>query len=210
MGGPMYRVRWTSQGWTGGPGLNTFYFRPSGEFATQADATECAARVRAFYTDLAQVTLGILPSSWSGQLEPEVSVLDWEDGTLLEVLSSNDATTLAGSAGSAFGPASIMGVLQLTTGGVVHGRSVRGRAFIGPVNSVVAANLSPPSGVRTNIQTSADSNLDVTIAEDVTHVVWSRPFDGAPGNPARNGSMHDVIQYASPAYWGGLRSRRDG
>lgn len=199
------RVRFVTSGWQGGPGLNTFYFRPLEAIALQSDATEAASRVRAFFSAISGNS-GIFPGSWTGNLDPGVDLINEESGALIRGFDGIDSTPLVGASGQQTGPANVTLLLQMATSGVVAGRRVRGRANLGPLVPNASSGGSVVGAFRTLVATAADANLDVTISRAISHVVWSRP---KTGTGARVGSLHDVLEYNVPASFGTLRSRRD-
>lgn len=196
------RVRFVSTGWTGGPGLSTFYYAPGGSPAVQADATEASARVRAFFSALG--ASGAMPSGWGGSVDPVVSVLDEENGDLVNELDAADSTAVSNVGAGALGATTTMALLRMTTAGFAAGRRVRGRSYIGPGAATWWSGGLLTTGTQNAIQTSADGALDTTIATaTVTHVIWSRP------TPTRLGSTHVVTGYGVSREPAVLRSRRD-
>lgn len=90
------------------------------------------------------------------------------------------------------------------TGGIVHGRMVQGSTFIVPLmTTAYETDGTLTSAVTSNASTAANTLISATDT-----VIWSRPFPGSTGNPARAGSSHAVIAATIPDKVSWLRTRR--
>lgn len=206
----MYRVRAASVGWTGGPGLNTFYF-DAGADAAEADsdaALLCVNRVR----DAFQSGTAIYPPAWNMTVNPSVDVLDAVDGALVSNYNVAAPATIVGTGAPGFGPIATMLMLRLRTPTISNGQRVNGRAFLGPVTLGVDAAGTPDAGIIALALAIGNELLDVGIGGGPALQVWSRPKKavvGPPAVPARDGQAVDVFSVTVPDYYAILRSRRD-
>ena len=205
----IHRVRAVSTGWTGGPGLNTFYFREgAGTVADAAVAQLGADRVRAAFVEMQ----GIYPNGHSIVVDPVVDALEDTTGTLVNSFGVTPPAAVPGIGGPGYGPLPSMLLASLITSGVVAGSRVAGRAYLGPILNSVEGNGTPTAG-----QLAAVTAFGVAMRNagptGPALVVWSRPFPGqvAPltPKPARLGSSHAVTAITARDFFAVLRSRRD-
>jgi len=201
--GLMYRVRYASSGWTGGPGLNTFYFSVPTTGPDGGEASACAAGVRDFFGALLTNTF---PVGWVGNVLPSVDVIFDEDGELTDSFGITPGTDQAGSATTEFGATPLMMQLRLLTDDVVTGRRIQGRCFLGPVKEIADSNGSISAVDAGNVTAAAIAEL-APIAPP--QVVWRRPRKATAPGGARIGSKHLVSGYSTPTRWAILKSRRD-
>jgi len=179
------RVIWT--GFTGAPGLSTFY---------GVSGLTLAPRIRTFFAAIATV----VPSNVTWSIEPFGARIDDTNGNLVGDWSITPApANVQGSAGTVYqAPTGLM--INWITGSIVNGRFLRGKTFIvpGPTGSAdgtpVATNLATIQAAASALITPAD-NLKV----------WHRP--SAPG--ATDGSSALVNAAQVPDKFMVLRSRRD-
>lgn len=208
----LMRVRAASTGWTGGPGLNTFYF---GEESSTDPGTPspdgallCVNRVR----DAWAVGKGIYPTSWSMAISPVVDVLQDTDGELVDSFSVTAPATIVGTSGSGYLPPSTCVLLQLRTLTFADGRKILGRTFMGPVSATIDADGSPnAAALAVGVNTGA-ALLDIGVTAGPGLRVWRRPR-AARTLPtplsARDGSSALVTSITVPDKYAVLRSRRD-
>lgn len=203
----LMRVRFESSGWAGAPGLNTFYFVSGGVDATQEDADDVSARVRAFFGQIA-VSNNWMPAGWSGFVQPEVDVINPVNGTLSDGLTAVDSTAL--TSGSSVGPAAnnAMCLLRFSTAGVLDGKRIQGRANIGPTAANQVTAGKPSATIRDGITVAADAHLDVDGGSGSLHVVWHRPVRTG-GVLTRDGAVAIVTGYATRDTFATLRSRNE-
>lgn len=205
----IYRVRAASQGWTGGPGLNTFYFRddagtgaPSG-----AAALLCVNRVRTAMFD----GRTMYPNGWSCQVAGQVDVLEATTGELVAELNVAVPAVVTGTLTDGWGAIPTMMLLRLKTDIINDGRRISGRAFLGPVGRVLDTDGSPQTAAAGTANAVGVALLD-TGATVVYPVVWRRPrlaVEGPPEVTARAGMSARITSTNVPDKFAVLRSRRD-
>lgn len=213
MGG-IYRVRHVSQGWGGGPGLNTFYYAPEspGDPSAISDAEDCASAVRAFFDAIKSY----FPTDWTGTVTPTVDVIDPLNGELETSYAIDPPAVVTGTSGAGFGPTPVMMLVRLLTSTVAHGSRVQGRAFIGPVLPASDGFGTPSSTIVPDFTTAADL-LDTSIATTANLAVWHRPREARAAGPdnkptaltAHDGAAFLVTAKQVPDKFAVLRSRRD-
>lgn len=125
-------------------------------------------------------------------------------GALVGVWTMSGSTTQVGSGGTGAWAAGCGARIKWLTGGIVNGRRVRGATFIAPL---MAAQYDT-NGTLLNTAVTTMSNAASTLAATGDTLIWSRPFAGAPGNPARSGSSYTVLSGFCPDQVTSLRSRR--
>ena len=195
----MYRVRASSTGWTGGPGLNTFYFQntdPSVSDSTSAQA--CVDRVRAGF----EANKILWPSQHNIQVSGSVDVLIPETGLLSTTYSVTTPVVVTGSNGTAYGPIAAAICVTMTTDTIIDGKRVRGRAFFNPL---IVCNDSDgtPQVLRLTNAESIVTTIRGTGTPNPHLVVWHRPKNGA------GGAAVPVVSAAARDTFAVLRSRRD-
>lgn len=206
----LYRVRAVSTGWTGAPGLNTFYFgEPDVSFDLDADsAANCVERVRTAFVDGAN----IYSTAWSVQVQPEVDVIEDTTGALVESFITATPAPVVGGNATGFGPLPAMMLLRLRTETIHDGSRIVGRAFLGPLGKGNDTNGSPDAGAVPLCVAMGEALLDAGIAGNPILKVWRRPRE-ARTEPtplaARAGTSAFVTQIVVPDKFAVLRSRRD-
>lgn len=197
----MLRVRTTLGGWTGSPGLSTFYFEPIAPPATDAMAAEAVGRVRTFFDSIKT----LMSTAWTAQVSSQVDTILDTTGELTGSLNGGTVAVVNGAGGSsAFGPPNIMLLGQLRTSQIVRGRTLKGRTYVGPVVGAKAQFLVPQAADITTLSTALSALRAPGVFLE-TLVVWSRPT--APH--ATDGSSANVVSTAVWGEWAQLRSRRD-
>lgn len=194
----MLRVRVAGSGWTGGPGLNTFYFLYSGT-PDATDVQDVYDRVRGFFDGIKAIfenDTTFTPSAAVDELDPATGSLigTFTVGTPGTAITGTGTDGLAGTA--------TMAVLSLGTNTFISGRRVQGRAFLGPLNKGAIVN----GAFSTSAQTIVDGvapDLNDTGGGDGVNCVWHRPVGGTGGSAA------PITGYLTRAKVGILRSRRD-
>ena len=196
----IYRVRAVGSGWTGAPGLSTFYFRGSSPTGySSAEALEAGKRVRAFFAALPAVIT--TANTWD--VSESVDVIFDGDGSLVSGFGIATQSPVIGTGGVNQGPPVNMCVGQLLTSTVVRGRRVRGRTYVGPFTTgTTSATGTWATGVLSAVQNGLTA-LGTVITTPVTNVVWSRPTALASGVAC------DVTSYSTLADVCVLRSRRN-
>lgn len=193
----MIRNRAQITGLTGLPGLFTAYFVGSTP-ATTAEATEAAARVRAFWEAIKANIWSPASIVFTGVCD----VLDPATGTLTGGLSGTLPVATTGGDTFQSLPLGVAALLRYSTSSIVAGRRVKGHAFIGPMTENVNGADGKPSSTLQASLASAGAALGTTIVTPLAHVVWHRP--GGAGA----GAAVAVTGYSSSDVWSMLRSRR--
>lgn len=197
------RVVWT--GFTGSPGLSTFYF---------ADAATAQAALHAFMASVALV----LPSIVRLQIEPGGDVIDETTGALTGIWAGSAQAVIPGNpAGGAYA-APVGALIRWETLAIRSGSRLRGRTYLVPAaSSVFDTNGTMESGALATLVTAAGDFIG-SVTPNL--VVWQRPrgaqvayVDGR-GIPhkavsGRGGSSAPVILSSVPDEAVVLRSRRD-
>jgi len=200
MGQPILRVRLTSQGWSGGPGLNTFYFahNASTDPVVQADADTVVARVRSVFAG----RMALWPTNWTANVSESVDVIDAADGDIVAQFTAPTTTLLTGTSSNPMGPATIGLCLTQNTAQFIAGRRLRGRTFLVPIIQNGDTNGTPDSGSR-SVASGLAADMITDPALGPAWCVWHRPKDPAPG------SLAHVTSVTISDKWAVLRSRRD-
>jgi hypothetical protein len=192
------RVRFTLSSLEGLPGLHTTYWNGASSTPVQADATDVAARVRAFWNSLAgQMANALVIAPVAG-----VDILDQTTGALVGGLNSGSLASVTGS-GTGSLPSATMLLLKYGTGVIVGGRRLQGRSFIGPVSTAVNTGGNPTAASATALVTAAAFLTSGATASQL--VVWHRPSVAAPAG----GSVAPVTIFGTAIEFAVLRSRRD-
>jgi hypothetical protein len=192
------RVRATLNYGTGGPGVHTSYWTPGTGGGVTADATDCAARVRAFF----EAIKAQLPSTFITNVQSDVAIINEVNGALTGTLNAALPAVTQGTGGQQ-GPIAAMYLVRLRSGVVVDGRLLRGRWYVGPG---LIANVTASGGVATATRTAIDGAMTTLLGAGATAsflVAWHRPRLGSAGSAA------GVIGASTWDQWAVLRSRRD-
>lgn len=194
----MFRVRFTSTGWTGGPGLGTFYFDPVAQ--SWETALMCVARVQTYIGYLQSLT----PPAVTYQVSNLVDRMDPANGEISETHAVTGQTSVVGTANpTAFAPIAIAGNASLLTSTFVRGRRVRGRSYVSPLASGCMDSAGQFTAAKLAVLLTGLTHLMEDDTGDPPLVVWHRP------SPAGAGSAAPVTDVAVPAKLAVLRSRRD-
>lgn len=212
MGVHMMRVRAASSGWSGGPGLNTFYFNNGHEGGASepadADAALCVTRVQAAMTAIQ----GVFPTSWHCVVSPQVDVLDCANGDLVNSLSEDAPELIEGTNGAGYGPTAVMLLARLNTGVFSDGNRIQGRVFLGPTAADSDASGTPGTALTAAGAAFIEAIQDAGVSGVPQLVVWRRPRAARGGEhplAARDGRTADVTSVVVPDKFAILRSRRD-
>lgn len=179
------RVQWA--GFTGSPGLSTFYCE---------DALTLLPAVRTFFNSCAS----IFPAVCTLSFEPFGAIIEDSTGDLTGAWSTGvTPAVVTGTGGSNYAGATGMMVNWLTTT-IVRGRFLRGKTFLIP------AVISSGDGTPSPANVAAVQAAATVLAGAAGNLkVWSRP------NPdlAYVGTSADVLTGNVPDKAIVLRSRRD-
>ena len=194
----MMRARVTFSGWTGGPGLSTFYFLSPLE--DTAAATAILARVQAYLTSVRT----LIPPAVTMNASGLVDCLDAETGQVTNTIAIADPAGIAGTANPTdFAPLSVAANGSLLTSTFIAGRRVRGRTYISPLGSTSFNSTGFITTAKAGDVVTALGILKGTGSPAQELVVWHRPKSGA------GGSMAPVTAVACPQKPATLKSRRD-
>lgn len=184
--------RWT--GFAGSPGFTVLYF--------DAAATTIGSDVRAFWDAIK----GLLPTTVTINVDAGGDVIDDATGNLTGTWPGTAPLPVTGThVGTYAAPAGAM--VTWNSQGIVHNRRVRGKTFLVPSGSgVYASDGSLDATDIATLQAAADALIASASSQ---LLVWSRPFAGAPNNPARVGSSHVVSTATIKDKAVVLTSRRD-
>lgn len=206
----MFRVRVAGSGWTGGPGLNTFYFTQDTDSYILSGAQLAHDRVHAAFVDSA----GLYPNTHTRVVSPLVDVLDPVTGEITNTFTVTPSANVPGTGpdASMSAPATAL-MVRFLTSTFLSGRRLQGRAFLSPLYSQMTDGAGTPTATAIGHgQALGAALLDVGI-EQVNLVVWRRPRvakpEATPPVTARVGATGLVVAYSTPDKFAVLRSRRD-
>lgn len=208
MAGEMYRVRAATSGWSGGPGLNTFYFGPAGflEITSAEDAQLCVDRVR----DAFLAANLLYPPQTTCVVSGQVDILESSTGELITTYAVANAAPGPFTGQIGYNPIVTMLLLKLSTNDIMHGHRVKGRSFLGPTATGLNADGTPDAGLIAEANAFGTSLLDVGIGNGPPLVVWHRPkFAPVTHERVRDGDRAKVISTSVPDKFAVLTSRRD-
>lgn len=204
-------MRAVSSGFSGGPGLSTFYFGVAVPPFNTAAAQLAVNRVRDAYT--AGKTNWW--NTWSLAVSGQVDGIDEDTGLQVDAWAVTGATVPGDTVPSTWGPAPCGAETVWVTGDFVNGKAVKGRTYHVPI----ALAAFEGNGTLTTLAISRFQSLNDAMlsagATDCVFGVYSRPFagrtasPGKPAIPARLGSFHGASGGTTPDKVVVLRSRRD-
>ena len=174
------RVRSVISGWTGGPGLNTFYFKGVGTSPNQAECNDVVARVRSFWNSAAVY----MPTAVTINVDPTADVITAETGGLENSLSAaTPPTPVTGTGATEFYAPSVAALLRLNTSVIIAGRKLKGRSFISPLTEGAVASGTVATATITGLIGAATALTAVAPTLSAL-VIWRRPVNGAGGAQA--------------------------
>lgn len=189
-----YRVTWS--GFSGGPGVSTFYG------SSTATTTDLSAALKAFFEGIKS----ILPSTVTISYPLGADQIDDGNGALVGAISVAGATATVGTGGTTYGAPMGMAV-KWVTAMIAHKHRLIGHTFIVPAALGSPASGAPSATNTTTLQTAAA--LMLTTAPN-SFVVWSRPlYTGHPPTLERTGTSGTITGLAVLPKFVTLRSRRD-
>lgn len=207
----LYRVRTVMTGWTGSPGLSSFYFRPVlPDVLDTAEALAAVGRVRSSFA----AGSAVWPSTWHAQVQGQVDVITVETGQIANSFSVAQPAVVDGTTGINFGATPVGLLLRLNTSTIVDGQRLQGRFFAVPVGTPSEPDGSPQALTITALQ-SMGTALLVPNSPETALAVWSRPRAAREATarlkalPARAGSSGLVTGTTVQDKFVVLRSRRD-
>jgi hypothetical protein len=186
------RVRFSWTGFTGAPGVSTFF---------ADDAAAVIGPLRAFFTSVA----GYLPSSVHIDSPTDGDIIDDATGALTGTYSHAAGTTLIGTA-SDFYAGPVGACINWITGVVLDGHRVKGRTFLVPLTlDGYDSDGTLADAYRTGLQTA----VGVLLADAAGHLkIWHRPLHATLSHGARAGGSATVVAAQVPDLAAVLRSRR--
>lgn len=192
------KVNWT--GFVGAPGYTNLYFRDPGS-ATMSQSVVNAA-ITATDTWLG-AWVSSIPQVVNFVIDPNVEVIDENNGSLVALFTGTPSTTRAGSQTGNYSAAS-GAVVNWKTIGIRNGRVMRGRTFMVPL----AATAQGPDG---SLDATKLASLRTATATFISSfgtaalVVWGRPTTSG----GTDGVSAAVTGFNIPDFSAVLRSRRD-
>jgi hypothetical protein len=192
----MLRVRTVLSGFTGGPGLNTFYFLTDTSPGT-SDADAVLGRVRGLFAAIN----ANFPPSMQADTSEVVDVLADVDGSLLDSLVGTPASPVVGTSSVLLGADQAMVGIRIGTATIISGRRVSGRSFVGPLRQDAFVDGNLGSGTESTFQ----DGIDALLVGDSLHplCVWHRP--SGPGAGDGQAVPNSTVTLAPRAFT--LRSR---
>lgn len=197
----MMRHRWTWSGFSGGPGLSTFY-------ALGSNAQQFADGIRTFLQiGIANGALGSLPTGVKIVPDSFVDMIEETDGALDSAVGITAPADLngatAGGYGSPMGLCVTWGTGALVTGPSGRPRRLRGRTFLVPLAGADFDTDGTFSNTKlTTLRNAANTYLGGTWQP----CVWSRPWPNAAAN---NGQAAAILNASVRDKAAILTSRRD-
>lgn len=206
------RVRCPLTGFSGGPGVNTWFIDDA--FIGGGDEPEqvgfALADLRAFYQSLrAGIQQDVTIS-----FEPQVAVLDVPSGQVQQVITSESTPLPVNGTGTSPTSHATMVKTRLLTGVFSDGREIRGGPFIGPIGpNGIAGNGDLTSQTVTDYTAALNTLISALPIHGTSLQVYRRPraadAGASPPVTARPGQKAAVVNagvFPRPAV---LRSRRD-
>lgn len=188
------RVGWS--GWSGGPGVTTFY-------ASGTDVAPALTAIDTFFANLTTyVPAGIIFTTYGGG-----DIIEDSSGALTGQWQHQADKTHTCSGNGSYAAAA-GGQIQLKTDKIHRGRRLAGRFFMVPLCS---ANFGGDGLITSTVATQLTTGAQNMItAANNTLCVWGRPLrvtgTGGTVNDGTNGSISSAVMPRKSVV---LRSRRD-
>jgi len=192
------RVRTVLTGVAGTPWYSNLYFVDEG-------GTPIATTAVGWVNDMWTAAAGAISDNVDWLVQGEVAQIDEATGLLTGITTVADESG-GGTATDDELPFQTQALTRWLTDDFVHGRRLRGRLFWPGMGESNNTGGVPSSGLRAALSTYSN---DLVSDSAGTLVVWSRPFAGTEGNPARVGSYGLVTGTSISTKWATLRTRRD-
>jgi|SRR6478672_5842182 len=193
----MQRIRVQTSGWTGGPGVSTFYISNAGT----EDATTAQAGVDGLSDAWDEIT-ALFPTGWTATVIPAVDQITTATGAVIATTTITPWTK-TGASGAGFGPLASGGCVTWLTDTFLSGRRLKGRTFVSPVASEFAdADGTPKPGMLTGLN-GFGASWSAWRDGATSPVVWHRPVGGT------GGASDSIVSYSVRDQFAVLRSRRD-
>lgn len=204
----IYRFQVDLTGFTGAPGVNTWFIGvdPAGGELTEATANGAAALFRQFYLD----ARGVLQTDVTANINPEVTGIDDVTGETVSVQTITTVPNSVTGQGAGSGSHATMLKLRLLTGVFEDGRQIRGGPYLGPISSsAITGGGAIDATDRSEVVAAGVVLAQVLEAQGTRLRVWRRPREAAGGLPARDGRSEVVTAFSCGTVPAVLRSRRD-
>lgn len=187
----LYRVEMHLTGFTGAPGLAVHYLDEIG--GTAAQAANAVGNLWIGFQSFLYDTVAF-------ENDAQVKIINEATGALEGVTG---VTVVPGSGTNTTEPMppSQMGLVRWHTAGVVGGRVLQGRTFVGPTTQDANDSGVLTSAAVADLQAAADAYIASANAEPV---IWHRPSSGGSDGTARAITTASVWNQ-----WAVLRGRRD-
>lgn len=182
------------------PYLSQMYWLPQTAGGSDADATDCLARFRAFWAALDDW----ITSTITANFDPAVQAIEDTTGELTAVYAATPVSALTMIGGTNPLPYQTQGLVRWATDGVLRGRVVKGRTFIPGPEEASNIGLGVPSSSYSDALTLAAAEITDPGVTDSTAVVWSRPT--TPGG--NNGTNSTITSGTGASSWSVQKSRR--
>lgn len=186
-----FRVGWTN--FPGAPGVSTHYLSTS-----VADYSH----IRTFYNAIKD----LFPLNLTFTFPTVVDIINEATGQLTGAIAISPPANVISAAASNPYSGTSGAVLRWQTGAIQNGNRVVGRTFLVPLNQSQYFTDGSLTGTAITTIQNAATTLLAAYADGVK--VWSRPWVGSPGNPARAGAYFTAIGAIVPDLAVVLRSRR--
>lgn len=194
------RLRFVWTGYSGAPGLSTFYFSGTDTSTFSAtDAANARTAVETFFTAIrTKVATGITIAS-DGTCE----TIDPVSGAVVGSVYPGAPIGISGGGGPSSAPLSAAACISWVTGVSVNRRILRGRTFLSPLVPAtwLASGTLDPSAVTQFVNAANALIADTTCQL----VIWHRPNPLKSGN---NGLVSPALTAKMNATGAVLRSRR--
>lgn len=195
----IHRCRVALTGFSGAPGLNTFWALGPGEAqAGQSELDDFMEQLEVMYTALrTNLTTGTNMSN-----AVEVDVFDVATGNLVDRMATGNVWTVSGNSTNTSNSKATQAKFRYRTDRISNNRFVSGGIFFGPLaGNAIHTDGSIAGAFRSAVITAHDGLLD--IVGDLRLAVWQQP---KPGKSGTFGYVQNVGVMPVPAV---LRSRRD-
>lgn len=197
-------------GWSGGPGVNTFYLANLAGTDPASHANDFASQMHACYTALAPHC----PGGVNFAVQSVMKVFDVETAALTAVVPLDDRDPIAGTGNGSAAQESraTQCNVKLLTDRIVGNRVLAGRHFIGPIGGNCLDGQGHITTGFADVVIGAYAGM-LDILGGTRLAVWSQPKEERPSAnggtlPAQVGAYGLVQSVAPQSIPGTLRSRK--
>jgi len=190
----LMRQRAVMSGTNAGTDTKNFFFRTiDAHVPDGSDAVAMSARVGAFWTTV----MTRLVTARKVDIEPVIDLIDEVDGSLFASFGVTPPSTISGAIAFEVGPSGLQMLLRMPTAGIVAGRRVRGRMFVGPIHLPGLEDGLYAAAETDVLEGAATDELGDDVVDGLEHVIWSRPTPAGPDH--RDGTSWPVVGYEVPS-----------